>query len=318
MGSMAPMKKANILWRRLARVLVGLIVAVLCAWGTALWYFNRPIEPPTRAQSHAAFGRAVSWFKAHEQAVLQDRNSALWLMIDHAARIKQDAYLRGLVQQHLALAYPQDNAAQDIWHRIVAPAAAAGRYTAAERDGWDPYQRFLAYALTCDASLRADPDVAAHLSTQACRPMPRKVWAGDPVCSTHQAVGLMLMQRERCGDQAAVSNVLGEVASDIDTQLHWDVVVRDAYLQRVLLLMWRADSASAAKPIWLARVLRAQSADGGWSPRRQMPEWPAWLQPSRVRDLAARWRPGLAADTGDASDFHASAQGLLITALASR
>jgi hypothetical protein len=303
---------------RVTRLLVGLVVAVLCAWATALWYFNRPVEAPTRMQSQAAFEHAVSWFRANEQAVLQDSNSALWLMIDHAARIKQDAYLSGLVQRHLALAYPQNNAAQDIWHRFVAPHGAAGRFTAAERDGWDPYQRFLAYALTCDASLRADPDVAAHLGAQACRPMHRKVWAGDPVCSTHQAVGLMLMQRERCGDQAAVATVLGEVMSDIEEQLHWDVVVRDAYLQRVLLLMWRANSASAAKPIWLARVLRAQSADGGWSPRRQMPEWPAWLQPSLVRDLAARWRPGLAAHTGAASDFHASAQGLLITALAAR
>ncbi|RZL10270.1 MAG: hypothetical protein EOP40_07040 [Rubrivivax sp.] len=312
------MTKTNIVWSWAARLLVGLALVLLCAWGAALWYFNRPVEPPTRAQSQVAFERAVSWFKANEQTVLQDSNSALWLMIDHAARIKQDAYLGGLVQRHLALVYPQNNAAQDIWHRIVAPDGAAGRYTASERDGWDPYQRFLAYALTCDGSLSADPDVAAHLSPQACRPMHRKVWAGDPVCSTHQAVGLMLMQRERCGDQAAVSTVLDEVVADIDEQLHWDVVVRDAYLQRVLLLMWHADSASAAKPIWLVRVLRAQSADGGWSPRRQMPEWPAWLQPSLVRDFAARWRPGLAAHAGNASDFHASAQGLLITALASR
>lgn len=48
------------------------------------------------------------------------------------------------------------------------------------------------------------------------------------------------------------------------TQLTWDVRVVDVYLQRVLMLV-DSGARSRVKPVWLSRVLKAQSKDGGWS-----------------------------------------------------
>jgi hypothetical protein len=105
-----------------------------------------------------------------------------------------------------------------------------------------------------------------------------------------------------------------DLLADIRQQMGVDVVVKDVYLQRVMMLMWYGDPASV-KPIWLRRVLMAQQADGGWIGGRQMPELPEKLQPWFIRSQLAQWWP-TRFTSASTSDFHASAQGLLITALA--
>jgi hypothetical protein len=93
-----------------------------------------------------------------------------------------------------------------------------------------------------------------------------------------------------------------------------DVVVKDAYFQRVLLLLWRGGP-DQVKPVWLQRVVLAQQADGGWVGGRQFPEWPSWAQPWVIRSKLALWWPSHF-NAVSSADFHASAQGLLIAALA--
>ena len=122
------------------------------------------------------------------------------------------------------------------------------------------------------------------------------------------------MDRAACTTPSVPASLKSELLRDIEQQMGWDVIVKDAYLQRLMMLMWRGQP-DQVKAIWLRRVLSAQQSDGGWMGARQIPELPAWAQPSAFRTQLAAWWPSRF-QAGAGSDFHATAQGLLITALA--
>ena len=154
-------------------------------------------------------------------------------------------------------------------------------------------------------------DTRAFLDERACRPA---LTQNDPACTTHQLIGVMLMAREACAPAAQLSPLQVNLLGDIEQQMQWDIVVKDAYLQRMVMLMWQGKP-EQIKAVWLRRVLMAQQPDGGWIGGRQLPELPRRLQPWQIRSQLAAWWPSrFQAHTG--SDFHATAQGLFITAMA--
>lgn len=71
------------------------------------------------------------------------------------------------------------------------------------------------------------------------------------------------MQRNGCGDAAGLQQLPGFLQDRIEREVTWDSRVTDAYLQRVLMLL-ESGAADRVEPVWVARILDAQNADGGW------------------------------------------------------
>ncbi len=279
-------------------------VAVLASTAAGgIWYLNRDVPEPTLAEKQQSYRRAVAWIQTNEASVLKDGNSALWWMVQSAAERTGDDYLKSLVQQWTAQAYTGTSATVP-WKRIVHPQADI-TLNMFSLQGFEPYQQFFYHAVTCQpVSLDKGGDTSEFLDAGICRPVATQVYAGDAVCSTHQLMGLKLMQRVGCPTQVDLPKLESGLLADIDQQMRWDVMFKDAYIQRVLMLRW-VGGPEQVKPIWLRRVLTAQQADGGWVSGRHVPEMPDWLQPWRLG--SARTAP---------TNFHATAQGLLIAALA--
>ncbi|RZL03053.1 MAG: hypothetical protein EOP36_06400 [Rubrivivax sp.] len=296
----------------LAKATAALLLVVGAALAVAIWHGNREVAPPSLGERQHAYKQAVSWIRAHEADILKDDNAALWWFVQTAAEQADDDYLRTLVRRFLY--QNQGNSRKGVvWRRFLEPGAEVVLDISAVRT-MEPYHRFFYHALTCVPVELDGIDTNAFLRNDVCHPQPTEVWLKDPVCTTHQLVGVMLLQRAGCKPAQELVGLKKDLLIDIRQQMTVDVVVKDAYLQRVMMLLWYG-GAESVKPVWLQRVYRAQRADGGWIGGRQIPELPEPLQPWFLRAQLANWWPSRF-NTASASDFHASAQGLLITALA--
>ncbi len=299
---------------RLKVALVTLLIALCCAWAGMAYWANRKVTAVPRTEVQTSFNRGVDWLVAHQHEILQDSNSALWWMLKLAAHETQDARLQSLLRTFVThLEMPNGQASP--WLRMLDPSLPPNRTEPIDA-GLQPYQRFFFHAATCQAQLLDDGQSSAVFLTQnMCRPMLGKVWGQDRVCSTHQLMGLELHRQMRCTPGSpAQAQLVADLASDVRTQLHISPVFEDAYLQRVLAMRWLAPQPAHLEPIWLRRSILAQGSDGGWAGRYQMPEWPTWFQLSALRHVAKRLT-GQASTVEPASDFHATAQGVLLMAL---
>lgn len=298
---------------RVAKTMLVLIVVLASLGALAVWHGNRDVAPVSVVDRQQSFQRAVSWMRAHEAQILKEDNAALWWFVQTAAERTGDEFLRGLVLRYLA-ASSADELTVGPWKRMLLPKAEVVLDMASTR--WmEPYQRFFHHALTCQPVVLDAGDSNVFLQSDACHPQSIQVWLKDPVCTTHQLVGVMLLQRVGCARPEELATLESDLLADIQEQMQLDVVVKDAYLQRVLMLLWRGGP-DQVKPVWLHRVVLAQQADGGWVGGRQFPEWPSWVQPWVIRAKLALWWPSHFTPVSSV-DFHASAQGLLIAALAS-
>lgn len=282
-------------------------MALTIQWG------NRDIEPPSLTVRQQSFDRAIEWFKTHEGTVFSQGNAALWWMVQTAADRTGNAYLNNLVRRSTLHFYGEADQAAP-WRRMVYPDEPSG-LQGVNVNELDGYQRFFLHAVTCQPVSLPSGDTTQYLKQNMCRPQWSQVWINDPVCSTHQLMGLRLIERARCQASPHEPQLKAELLTDIHQQMRWDVVMKDAYIQRVLMLYW-AGSPDLVKPVWLNRVFAAQQLDGGWNGAKQIPELPAWGQPGAFKTRLAAWFPWLASQkTYPMSDFHATAQGLLLAAL---
>jgi hypothetical protein len=303
----------NKLGRRAWRAVAGLASIALLVLAWAWWSGNRSAELPSLAERQQAFQRAVGWAKAHEAELLEERGAALWWLMQAAAERSGDAYLTQLVRRSVELSYPVDDEAFPS-KRMIYPGTAVMK-GAIRYDDMEDYQRFFIHAVTCQPLPLDDGGSTAQFTRgNACQPMWRKVFRGDTVCTTHQLMGIRLLRRAACAINPELGAVESSLLEDLRTQLQWDVGVKDAYIQRVLMLTWSGRS-DLIKPVWQRRVLAAQQADGGWMGRWQFPDLPPAIQPWPVRQQLARWLPSVVSPDVVFTDFHASAQGLLLAAL---
>lgn len=295
----------------------GLMLVMACG---GAWFFmaraaNADAEPVPPALAREAFNRSVVWLTSHEQQVLGDGNAALWWMVRTAAERTGDPALQALVKRSVALVYTGDNT-RSPWRRLVEPQASIEPRDSL-LEGLLPYQRFYYYAATCrpveaDRSGMGSQD---FLETNVCQPMWRKVLVGDNVCTTHQLLGIRMARGSGCGLAPQVANLEANLLEDIERQLQLDPVFRDAYIQRVLTMYWVAGP-QHVKPIWVRRVLEAQRADGGWSGDRFLLGLPDWLQPATFRRWMSVIMPSRFTAAQPESEFHPTAQGMLLMALA--
>lgn len=283
------------------------MVCVLFAWGWTQLQINRNVQPVTQQEARQHYERALGWVRANESTVLSQGNAALWWMLDVAAHRSQDPYLTDLVDRYMARVFP-GSSAQSPWARMVRPGTSINPDAPME-DGLFAYQRFFRDAIAC----RVGADTRPFFEEHVCRPSLTKVWLSDPACSTHQLMGLMIHRRSGCSPTPGVERLKAELLDDIAWQARLDPLMRDAGIQRVLMLAWAGD-VSRPQPSWVRRVMAAQRIDGGWSGGETWPEWPEALQRDQIRALWARVR-GQPLPAITPSGFHASAQGLLLMAL---
>lgn len=300
--------------RMLAWVALALCAAAAGGYTLLAWLENREAAPVSQAEARASYERTLAWLKHHQASVMLDDNLALWWMVQAAGHLKRDPYLLDLAaRQQFARFGP--GAVPHAHKRMLDPAADIV-------DVWfipeklEPYQRFFFHALSCKPLPLDEGDTSRFLHENMCRPQLGEVLFGDPACTTHQYIGFRFLRSVGCPRTPRFAELESELLDDIEHQLVLDPVFKDAYLQRVLMLIWSGRQ-ERVKPIWIRRVMKAQQADGGWMGYRQIPEIPGPLQPWTVREQWAARFPGVFKSDGRKLDFHATAQGLLIMALLS-
>ncbi len=163
------------------------------------------------------------------------------------------------------------------------------------------YNLFFLYGLSCNADLERSSIIQAQLRPDFCDDH-----ILSPACVTHQMMGFRFMQKRDCGNSEYVRKAITVLQDKVVTQLTWDVRVVDVYLQRVLMLQ-ESGASERIQPAWIARILLAQDVDGGWS----------GFQPiiSFGSELSAGFSARGVSIERKISDFHATAQGVLLMSL---
>ena len=283
------------------KILVKLILAVtilgIAAAAALLFANNRPAERPRPEELRASLEAVIGWVDANREAILKQSNPVLWWMVQHSAEHTGDPRLQALFADYHARYL--DNP-RNLWVPLFYP----GRWVPFRIEDiahYPDYNLHFIYGIGCDAELAEHPVVAPQLRADFCDRYPLR-----PACVTHQLMGFRFMQLSGCGDPAATSAAVSELQTRIVRQLTWDPRVVDVYVQRVLMLV-ESGAAERVKPIWLRRVLDAQRADGGW----------AGIDPLLELGSAASvsFGPRGLAFGPPRSDFHATAQGLLLMSL---
>jgi hypothetical protein len=304
------------LLKMLGRGLLALVLLLGALWAAAIWQANRDVAPVPLAERQAHYQKALAYFKANEPGILMDGNTALWWMVQAAAEHTQDEYLLGLVREVLRRNFPSDDTASPFKRMIdpTAKVASGDLLNLIDIDQlWD-YQKFYLHGTTCKHQPLAHGDTRRFLRENICRPIWREVWPRDPVCSTHHAIGISLFKRVGCPVLPETPQLAKDLLDDIAFQTRHDIVMRDAYIQHVMVLMWLGQP-EMVKPVWLRRVLDAQLADGSWRGEKRYPFLPDAMQPGGAQRLLQTWWPSRFPTYPAPIEFHATAQGLLVAAL---
>ncbi len=274
---------------------------------------NRPVDPPTLAQRQAHLERAITWVVNNEGVLRDDANVALWQMVDVTANLTGDPRLHAIVQRANQRLFPEGGT-HGPWMRMMSPQAKVDP-TLISPSELEGYQLDFLSALTCGTTESVWSSSDQWRRTNQCRPLWRNMTVGDRACSTHQLMALNILQRMACPGMVAAPGLQEELVQDIRWLLRADPLMKDVYIQRVLMLMWTRGE-GALEPIWLHRVMAAQQSDGGWMWRLQIPEAPTGMDLWDLHRWLSRHWPGLFNPHLKHTDFHASAQGLLLMALA--
>lgn len=290
-----------------------LVAGVLAAGAGLIAYNNRDVDPPGTEELSAALDAAIGWLEKNEKAVGNNLNPVLWYMLQRTAEIVPDRRVHDLFSRyyekiivparrdHLALYHP--------WVPLFEPGTwVPVRFEDIRR--LPDYNWHFVYAIGCDEELGQIPDIARQNDPGFCGAF----HLFKPACTTHQLLGIRLMQRRRCGDKARLESVASRLQQRIVNQLQLDPRVVDVYLQRVLMLV-ESGRPDLVKPVWLRQVLDAQQADGGWGNFQA-------LVPVGGGDFLGFGAGGGRFDfyhlvsTGKArSTFHATTQGVFLLAL---
>ena len=222
---------------------------------------NTEVPFPSQGEIEQSQQKAIDWIKAHESEVLDTENAVLWWMLRDSAVLSGNTYLASLYTKYYEryLAPNPTNA----WHHLFDQ----------ESNVWIPmfkldqlpdYNLLFLYGLSCDLSLRSEPQVARLLSADSCGPIHSLSYIRNPACATHQLMGIHFMQQRRCEDDMQTGAFIGALQDKIVIEATWDFRgVVDSYIQKILMLA-ESGAAERIKPIWLKRVINAQRVDGGW------------------------------------------------------
>lgn len=175
-----------------------------------------------------------------------------------------------------------------------------GGYTV---EGLPYYNQHFIYALNCAQGIADDVSIVEQQNDAGFCHQPAYFYR--PACITHQLMGINFLYLNKCGLLPDIDTVIQDLQGDIVSQLTWDFRVVDVYLQRVMMLLITG-AESSVKPIWIERILQQQLEDGGWG---------GFVSLVDISDTSSLGLGPRIIQTGqEKSDFHATAQGVLILA----
>lgn len=277
------------------------IVLSSCAYAFLFYQNNRAATPVGDERLLQSYEHSVAWLLSHRADILSEGNPILWWMLEESARITGDQRVKNLFDEFL------DNferaAPYSVWQTHFHPERfRGGVFSPSEYASLVEYQQYFLYTMTCSQQLAQEPLVKAQNNPDFC-------WHGSriirPACVTHQLMGYRMAQRSQC----AIDNLDANIAvlqNTIETQLRYDPRVIDVYIQRVLMLV-DSGASERVNPRWLERVIDAQQKDGGWS--RMQPLIPVGGGKYLAFDAKAM------TIAEPVSNFHTTAQGVLLTSL---
>jgi hypothetical protein len=266
---------------------------------------NTKTDIPSQSEFLRSRDRAVDWIREHETEVLAIENPALWRMLRESAALSHDTYLTGLYSRYYDryLAYNPGN----VWHHLFDDDSRLP-ISVADVEDWPDYNLLFLYGLSCQPGLRADPRVKRLMDGRACGAVGSPDYFLDPACITHQFMGIRFAREHRCEDPERIAQLEETVVNRTALGAAWDFRVVDFYIQRVLMLA-ESHATSKINPRWIARILTAQRADGGWDDFDQL------LPLGGGKSIGWSGR-GIRLWTPE-SNFHTTAQGLYLMALLS-
>ncbi len=282
-----------------AKALLGTLtagtVAVVMFIGYSLYQNNRDTVMPAAGELQVSLDRAIDWLYDHQHDIMQQHNPALWWMLKEASEINDSEKLKAFYQQYKTGVL--DRQPKNIWTPYFTRGYKPYVPDILQLGRLRPYQLFFIYALSCDSDLEAEPVIRQQFEADFCG-----MHFLQPRCTTHQLMGIRLLQQRNCGQHEQLA---GELLDTIETELFWDFRVTDSYLQRALMLA-ESGRFDRLKPVWIQRILDAQMDDGDWSDFDSVIDF-AGLHLGFTSAL-----PRLGAK---ASDFHATAQGIWLMTL---
>ena len=277
------------------------VVIVFGVYGYLFYENNRSVASVSHERIAQSYESSVTWLLNHRDDIQRDANPMLWWMLGESARISGDPRVRQLYDEFRQNydRYASDSIWQTFFH---AEKFRGASFPAQAYNSFVEYQQYFLYGLTCSVQLAQEPLIIAQNDPQFC-------WHGSriirPACVTHQLMGYRMAQRNQCVIEHLDAHI-AVLQNTIEKQLRYDPRVVDVYVQRVLMLV-DSGAVERVKPRWLQRVLDAQQSDGGWSDMQPLTP----VGGGRYFGFGAN---GVTAAV-PISNFHATAQGVLLTSL---
>lgn len=276
-----------------------LVTGVLVLYLLGVYQNNRDVSYPQRDQLQQHYDLSISWLVNHEDVILNQANPMLWWMLHEAYKLSNDARIAILLQK-----YMQRNSriVQSVWAPLFdyPGRRSMGGYAV---EGLPYYNQHFIYALNCSQDIADDIAIVEQQNDAGFCHQARYFYR--PACITHQLMGINFLYTNKCGLLPDIDEVIQSLQQDIVTQLSWDFRVVDVYLQRVMMLLITG-AESSVKPVWIERVLEQQLPDGGWG------GFVSLIDISQSMSIGLG--PRILQTGQEKSDFHATAQGVLILA----
>lgn len=249
-----------------------------------------------------SYRKGVDWLIDNEENISQEHNPMLWWMLLEAVNITGDQRLKALTDNYLKTNFRRYY--ETSWSKILLNRPSPINASQLLDADLPPYNLHLIYGFSCDQALANAEIIQIQNQSNFC-PHHQPI---SPACHTHQMMAFRFMQRYRC-EIPNLSTKIDSAASALQWQLRLDGRLVDVYLQRVLMLL-DSGHLDQINPHWIVRALSAQGDDGGWDGFH--PLIPAWS--GKYLGFTAR---GMAFRVPH-SNFHATAQGVWLSALLSK
>jgi hypothetical protein len=263
-----------------------------------LWQNNRSIDAPSPQLISESHEKGINWLVNNREIILGNNNPMLWWFIKQSADITRDERLHTLFSEYTRRyldPYPRN-----VWWHLFDIESKAP-VDVRQLDYLPDYNLYFIYGATCNSSLAYEEIIRRQNDPEFCG----TYHPFSPACVTHQLMGVRLAQRRRCLSPQIKQELVLALQDKIVKQLVWDPRVVDVYIQRVLMLA-ESGVAHKIKPVWIQRVLDAQSTDGGWD------NFHIVFPVNRTQYMGITDRLVIGEPK---SDFHATAQGVYLLSL---
>lgn len=215
---------------------------------------NLEIPEPSTEEIRYSLNKSINWVIQNQDELILIDNPALWWFINESATLTNNFKLASLVNKYRNTVLDKHS----IWKGFFIKDTSFV-YIIGSLDFLVDYQKFFIYGFTCDSELGEEQLIQDQLKLNYCNWRPYY-----SSCTTHQLMGIRLLQSNHCGNPQQNQNLSDELSHIIEKQLTWDPRVGDVYIQRALMLV-ESGHQDKVKPVWIHNILHEQLDDGGWA-----------------------------------------------------